>query len=221
MSQTGVAPYRAPIRLRDGRIRNFCLARDLASLLWIANLGTIELHTFLGAAHTLDQPTAVVFDLDPEPPAGTEDAARVALRLRHWLAARDLIGVVKTTGGSGLHVLVPLNAPHSYAQTRDFARKAARELAGEDQQVTASMMQRARRTGTVLVDWAQNSERRTIVAPYSLRASELPSVSTPVTWAEVERSRATLRFGAREVLARLDRIGDLFEPALSAVQSIG
>jgi bifunctional non-homologous end joining protein LigD len=74
--------HTAPIRLRDGRIRNFCLARDLASLLWIANLGTVELHTFLGVAHTLDQPTAVVFDLDPEPPAGTEDAARVALRLR-------------------------------------------------------------------------------------------------------------------------------------------
>jgi bifunctional non-homologous end joining protein LigD len=210
----------APIRLRDGRIRNFCLARDAASLLWIANLGTVELHTFLAVAGALDQPTAVLFDLDPEPPAGLADACRVALVLRERLGARGLAAVVKTTGGAGLHVVVPLNRPHSYARTRDFARRLAHELAEDDEQIVASATRRDRREGTVLIDWAQNSERRSVVAPYSLRASYVPLVSTPVAWDEVESGNEGLLFGPSEVLDRVARLGDLFGPAAHAVQTI-
>lgn len=209
-----------PIRLRNGRVRNFCLARDVHSLLWIANLGTIELHIFLGRARTLEQPTAVVFDLDPEPPAGTADAARVALILRDRLACGGLTAVVKATGGEGLHVLVPLNCPHTYAQTRSFARGLARELAAEHRDVVASAAARQRRAGTVLIDWAQNNERRSIVAPYSLRAADRPRVSAPLRWEEVERRPQELGFGPQDTLARLRRVGDSFADALSAVQRL-
>jgi bifunctional non-homologous end joining protein LigD len=213
----------AAIGLRDGRTRNFCLARDEASLLWIANLGTIELHVFLGRAQSLQQPTAVLFDLDPQPPASIAEAARVALILRDRLAQERLAAVVKTTGGEGLHVVVPLNRPHTYAQTRAFARRIAAELAAEHEQIAGSATRRERRApGAVLIDWAQNNERRTMVAPYSLRANDLPWVSAPLAWAEVERANeSTLRIEPDEVLDRLERMGDLFEPSLTAVQRIG
>jgi bifunctional non-homologous end joining protein LigD len=211
----------AAIALRDGRVRNFCLAQDLPSLLWIANQGTIELHAFLASAQTLDRPMAVLFDLDPEPPAGFCDAARVALLLRDLLARRNLLAVVKTTGGVGLHVLVPLNSRHGYEQTRKFARAAARELAAHHPDVATSAAHRDRRAGTVLVDWAQNGERRTMVAPYSLRAADVPSVSTPVSWREIECARGMLRFAPHETLARVEQLGDLFEPTLTTVQSLG
>lgn len=211
----------APIRLRDGRVRNFCLARDLPSLLWITNLGTVELHVFLASVRKLDEPKAVLFDLDPEPPAGLEEACRVALLLRDRLEARNLTSVVKTTGGSGLHILVPLNCAHSYAQTRELARSLAHELAREHPGVVASAALREQRRGAVLIDWAQNSERRSVVAPYSLRASVVPLVSTPVGWEEIERGGDGLWFTPNEVLERVERMGDLFAPALAAVQTIG
>ncbi len=208
------------LRLRDGRIRNFCLARDRDSLLWIANLGTIELHIFLGTATALAQPASVLFDLDPEPPASLSDAARVALVLRERLARRGLSAVVKTTGGSGLHILVPLNCSHTYAETRAFAREVAQELAAEDERIVASATQCEGRRGTVLIDWAQNNEQRSLVAPYSLRATDLPSASTPVSWAEVQRAGGSLRFAPAQVLERIARHGDLAQPLLSVVQAL-
>lgn len=210
----------ASIQLRNGQLRKFCLADDRRSLLWIANLNAIEFHMFLGTAAALDVPTAVLFDLDPEPPAGLVDAAAVAVMLRERLAADGLEALVKTTGGSGLHLLVPLNNPHAYAHTRRFAREIATSLAQRDERVSASATDRAGRAGKVLIDWAQNSERRSFVAPYSLRASDVPSVSTPVSWEEVERSAAPLRFGPHDVVARVRSVGDLFEPAVRLVQRL-
>ena len=211
----------AAIRLRNGQVRNFCLARDRASLLWIANLCALELHVFLGLAGSLNQPTAVLFDLDPVPPATLGEAAQVAVLLRERLAAGRLSAVVKTTGGAGLHVLVPLNSSHEYGQTRSFARRIADELADKHERVTASSTPHQLRSGQVLIDWAQNSERRTFVAPYSMRADDAPMASTPVSWTEVERGDCDLRFGPDEVLDRLERLGDLFEPAITSVQRIG
>jgi bifunctional non-homologous end joining protein LigD len=209
----------AVLRLRDGRVRRFCLVDGVDSLLWVANLSAVELHVFLGLAGSLAEPTAVLFDLDPEPPAGLLDACRVAVLVREWLAAAGLSAVVKTTGGSGLHVLVPLNSPHTYSETRDFARRVASELAATDDRIAPSAGRRALRRGTVLIDWAQNNERRSMVAPYSLRASVAPSVSAPVTWEEVEAG-VEAWLGPDEVLERVDRLGDPFEAALSLVQRV-
>ena len=209
----------AAVQLRDGRVRRLCLVDGLESLRWVANLNTIELHVFLGTASSLSQPTGVLFDLDPEPPAGFADASRVALRLRERLSALGLTAVVKTTGGSGLHVLAPLNSAHSYSQTRGFARRVAADLAASDERVASSAARRSMRRGQVLVDWAQNNERRTMVAPYSLRAADVPLVSAPVLWSELEAGEQ-LWFGPREVLERVERIGDPFGPALSLEQRL-
>jgi bifunctional non-homologous end joining protein LigD len=209
----------AAVQLRDGRVRRLCLVDGLESLRWIANLNTIELHVFLGTASSLSQPTGVLFDLDPEPPAGFADASRVALRLRERLSALGLTAVVKTTGGSGLHVLAPLNSAHSYSQTRAFARRVAADLAASDERIASSAARRSTRRGQVLVDWAQNNERRTMVAPYSLRAADVPLVSAPVLWSELEAGEQ-LWFGPREVLERVERIGDPFGPALNLEQRL-
>jgi bifunctional non-homologous end joining protein LigD len=209
----------AAVQLRDGRVRRMCLVDGLESLLWVANLNTIELHVFLGTASSLSQPTGVLFDLDPEPPAGFADASRVALALRERLSALGLAAIVKTTGGSGLHVLVPLNSPHSYAQTRAFARRVAADLAASDERIASRAARRSTRRGQVLVDWAQNNERRTLVAPYSLRAADVPLVSAPVLWSELEAGEQ-LWFGPGEVLERVERMGDLFAPALNVEQRL-
>ena len=212
-----------PIRLRSGQLRNYCLVNDLPSLLWVANLGAIELHPFLARAPALDEPAGVLFDLDPQEPAGTAECARVALRLREVLSEHGLIAVAKTSGSAGVHVLVPLNAPHSYVETKAFARELAERLAGADPGIAARASRRAARAGTVLVDWAQNSERRSTAAPYSLRVADVPSVSAPVRWEEVEqatRHAQRLVFGPADVLERLAQGGDLFEAALTAVQRL-
>ncbi len=168
----------------------------------------------------MDCPAAILFDLDPEPPAGLSDACRVALLVRDRLAVHGLRAVVKTTGGSGLHVLVPLNSPHTYTQTRGFAREFASSLAARSEGVVATASRRDRRAGTVLIDWAQNHERRSMIAPYSLRANLVPLVSMPVSWEEVERGGDSLLFDPPEALERIERLGDLFEPALRDVQSL-
>jgi bifunctional non-homologous end joining protein LigD len=212
----------ASVRLRDGRARRFCVARDARSLLWIANLGTIELHVFLAGGRDLERPAAVLFDLDPEPPAGSADACRVAVLVRDRLALSGLRSVVKTTGGSGLHVLVPLASVYAYEQTRRFARTVAESLADAVPGVVARAGRRERRVGTVLIDWAQNHERRSMVAPYSLRANVVPLVAAPVSWEEVERgaSGASLWVGPAEALERIERLGDLFAPALGGGQKL-
>jgi bifunctional non-homologous end joining protein LigD len=210
----------AEVRLRDGRVRNFCMARDARSLLWIANLGTIELHVFLSAGQALERPGAVLFDLDPEPPAGLADACRVALLVRDRLSSMGLRAVVKTTGGSGLHVLVPLGGSDGYSETRAFARSVAESLAREVDGVVARAARRERRAGTVLIDWAQNHERRSMIAPYSLRANVVPLVSAPVSWEEVARGGEGLLFGPGAGLERIERLGDLFAPALNGGQSL-
>jgi bifunctional non-homologous end joining protein LigD len=207
------------LRLRDGTVRRFCLVEGVDALLWVANLSTIELHVFLGTADRLGEPTAVLFDLDPEPPAGMTDACRVALALRERLVAEGLTSVVKTTGGSGLHVLVPLNGSCSYDHTRAFARLVASELAAADRRIVASAARRTSRQGTVLIDWAQNNERRSMVAPYSLRANVVPLVSAPLLWSEVEAG-GQMWFGPDEVLARVERLGDPFADALTLVQRL-
>ena len=195
-----------PIRLRNGEIRNYCVVEDEAGLAWLANRSVIELHPFLG----LDRQQAIVFDLDPGEPADVADCAGVALLLRERLGDD---AVVKTSGSVGLHVFVPTSA--TYEETRAFARTVAEELQAAHPDSVVSTTERAARAGKVLVDWMQNARMRSTVAPYSLRAAPWPTVSTPVSWEEVERCAAERRpelltFLAWNVPARIERLGDLF-----------
>ncbi|MDQ3991382.1 MAG: non-homologous end-joining DNA ligase [Actinomycetota bacterium] len=213
------------VRGRTGEAIDYCLIEDVASLVWAANLGTIELHPFLAPAERPDEPTVVAFDLDPGPPADLVDCCEVALWLREVLDGLGLEAFAKTSGAVGLHVYVPLGPGHRYDATKPFARGVARLLAERNPDRVIERMTRSLRPGKVLVDWLQNDPTRSTVAPYSLRAMAWPTVSTPVTWDEVEgavrdRSPGTVTFQPGDVLDRIERMGDLFGPVLEIDQSL-
>jgi bifunctional non-homologous end joining protein LigD len=208
-----------PLRLRDGTVRNHCVVEDLPSLAWVANLGTIELHAHHFAAERPDEPTVVTLDLDPGRGAALSEACRVALLLRGLLEEMGLPAYVKTSGGIGLHLYAPLDAPQPGERTRALARGLAARLAAEHGELVTDDQRSPARRERVLVDWLQSDPRRTTVAPYSLRATDVPAVSRPLDWGEVEAAvgsgdAAKLRFGPAEVLARVERLGDLFRGAL-------
>jgi bifunctional non-homologous end joining protein LigD len=207
------------VRGQRGETLRYCLIDERATLAWLANLGTIELHPFLALARKPDEPTALVFDLDPGPPASLVAAAQVALLVREVLREHELDGTVKTSGSLGLHVYVPLAAGHTFGETKWFARRIADRLSATAPNLMIGNVSRARRTGRVFIDWVQNDPNRSTVAAYSLRGTPWPLVSTPVTWDEVETTATRARpelllFGPLQVLERVRRFGDLFEPAL-------
>ncbi len=205
---------------------DYVLADDLATLVWLANLAAIELHTPLALAEAIDRPTALVFDLDPGAPATVLECCHVALRLQGMFEHLGLDSFAKTSGSKGLQVYVPLNSPDvSYAQTKPFARTVAELLEQSEPDLVVSRMTKARRGGKVLIDWSQNDARKTTVCAYSLRASERPTVSTPLDWQEVRRAAddgdpSRLAFEAGEVLSRVSERGDLFAPVLSLIQKL-
>ncbi len=203
----------------------YCVVDDLASLVWLASIADLELHTSLSLARAIDRPTAVVFDLDPGPPADVIASCRVALLVRELLAALELESFPKTSGSKGIQVYVPLNVAVTYAETKPFAHAVARLLERRHPGLVVERMQKSLRAGKVLVDWSQNDPHKTTVCAYSLRARPRPTVSTPLRWAEVERAAragrpGALAFEAKDVLARVRRSGDLFEPVLTLRQRL-
>ena len=196
---------------------HFCLANDLPTLVWAANLADLELHTSLSRADEITCPTALVFDLDPGPPATIVECCEVALLLRPLLAADGLAALPKTSGSKGLQLYVGLAPPASSEATSAYAKALAQRLEREYPDRVVSPMTKALRPGKVLVDWSQNNSAKTTVTVYSLRAKTgRPTVSTPVTWDEVEacRSPEDLVFTSDDVLARVEKHGDLFAPLL-------
>lgn len=204
---------------------NFCLANDLPTLVWAANLADLELHTSLSRWRPIEQPTMMVFDLDPGEPADVLDCCQVGLWVRAFFEEAGMRSFAKTSGSKGLQIYVPLNLPLTYDQTKPFAHALAEKLEREHPSRVVSKMLKKLRGGKVLVDWSQNDQRKTTVCVYSLRARERPTVSTPVQWSEVERALqkedpTLLTFHAEDVLARVERLGDLFEPVLTLKQSL-
>jgi bifunctional non-homologous end joining protein LigD len=209
-----------------GKPTDYILADDEPTIVWLANLAAIELHVPLSRAESMQRPTAVVFDLDPGAPASIVECCRVAMLLRGVFDGVGLQSFAKTSGSKGLQVFVPLNREGvTYEHTKPFAKTVAELLEQAEPDLVVSRMTRARRTGKVLIDWSQNDAKKTTVCAYSLRASERPTVSTPVRWEEVQATRdsgqaASLAFEAGEVLARVADHGDLFAPVLSLVQAL-
>jgi bifunctional non-homologous end joining protein LigD len=199
----------ASLRLQSGEVRRYCVIDDLRSLVWVANLAAVELHPYPTRADRPDEPVALLLDLDPGPGTAFGEACRVALLLRELAAPRGLDPLPKTSGGAGLHLYARLAA----GTTFDAARHLARELAGAASErlpeLVAPPSARSRQDGRVLVDWHQNSPRRSTIAPYSLRAEAALGVSTPLRWDEVENGELP-RFRPPDVLARVERHGDLF-----------
>lgn len=214
-----------PSASRSGERFDYCVVDDLASLVWVANLASIELHPLLSATGGVDHPRAMVFDLDPGPAVDVIDCCEIALRLRETLDRVGLASFPKTSGLKGLHVYVPLNLACGYTETKAFARNVARLLKESHPERVVDRSERSLRAGKVLVDWSQNNAIRSTVAAYSLRAARVPAVSTPLEWREVEeaiqhRNRALLAFDAADVLERMDALGDPFRPVLQLQQTL-
>lgn len=212
---------------RDGSAGeiNYCTLPDVPSLLWMANLGSIELHPLLGTCRRPERPTSLVFDLDPGAPAGLFDCAVVARELRAMLRSLGLESVVKTSGGKGLHMWVPLNTPVTFDDTKDFAHAVAMLLEKQHPTLVTSVMRKSERGGKVFIDWSQNDRSKTTVAPYSVRAMAAPTVSTPLLWEEIDavrtrRDAARLSFDITEVPQRIGKHGDLFAPVRALKQRL-
>jgi bifunctional non-homologous end joining protein LigD len=209
----------------NSRTVNYILADDLSTVVWMANLAAIELHPSLSLAKKIESPTMMVFDLDPGPPANIVQCAQVGMWLREIFDHFGLQSFPKTSGSKGLQIYVPLNTPTSYDVTKTFAHALARLLEDQHRDLVVSDMKKELRKGKILVDWSQNDQHKTTIAVYSLRARENPTVSTPVKWEEVEhmlkkKDASLLVFEAGEVLKRVEKMGDLFEPALALKQKL-
>lgn len=209
---------------RSGKI-DFCVCDGLPTLIWMAQLAAIELHPSLSLGRAPTRPTVLAFDLDPGPPAGVVDCCRVAIRLRDMFGHFGVRCFPKTSGSKGLQVYVPLNKKASYETTKPFAKAIAQLLEKQTPDKVVSKMKKVEREGRVFVDWSQNHRSKTTIAVYSLRARERPTVSTPVTWEEVEAAAdsgdgSPLVFEAGAVLERVEQHGDLFAPVLELEQDL-
>jgi bifunctional non-homologous end joining protein LigD len=210
---------------QNGRVMQFCLVQDLATLAWAVNLADLEMHVPLHRAKDLDRPDSVVFDLDPGAPADLVACCEVALILQDTFSRLGLQSFAKTSGSKGMQLYVPLKPRTSYAETKPFARATAEALAASRPGLVVSNMSKSLRGGKVLVDWSQNDPHKTTVCVYSLRARERATVSAPVTWDEVRRCHdardpSLLSFETRDLLRRVEEHGDLFAPLLKLKQSL-
>jgi bifunctional non-homologous end joining protein LigD len=210
---------------RDEVIEHCDLA-DVAAMVWAANLGAIELHVPMARAPDPTVPRAVVFDLDPGAPADVVTCAEVALYLKDVFDRLSLTAVPKTSGGKGLQLYVPVNRDElTYDDTRDFSREIAQLLERVHPELVISTQTKTERVGKVLIDWYQNHLTKTTVCVYSPRARQRPTVSTPVTWDEVDEAArkqdaTLLRFELDDVLERVRAQGDLFAPVAELVQEL-
>ncbi len=209
---------------RGGDI-GYCRMDEPASLVWAANMAGLELHVPMALAEDLETPRAVVFDFDPGAPAAMKECCEIALLVRDVLAAVNLEGFAKTSGSKGLQLYVPLNTRCTHQQAADFALAVGQMLEHQHQhrdRVTTTMA-KAVRPGKIFVDWSQNARFKTTIGVYSMRARPEPTCSTPVTWDEVKECAdggPELRFLWSEVLDRVDKLGDLFEPVLTLQQTL-
>jgi bifunctional non-homologous end joining protein LigD len=199
---------------------DFAVADNLATLVWVANLASLELHIpqwTLGARGERGNPDRLVFDLDPGPPATIVECCEVALLLRDELVAAGLEPMAKTSGSKGMQLYCGIRTS-TPDRASAYAKELAEKLASMDPGLITAKMAKNLRPGKVFIDWSQNNRYKTTVAPYSLRARELPTVSTPITWDEVAECRAPedLVFTADDVLDRVDEHGDLYAPVLTA-----
>jgi bifunctional non-homologous end joining protein LigD len=215
----------ARVKMKGVKAIDFCLCEDLPTLVWLANLADLELHPSLALAADVTSPTILAFDLDPGEPATIVECCDVAVRLRVALDSIGLQCFAKTSGSKGMQVYVPLNTPTSYDVTKPFALALAQVLERAEPDLVVSDMKKSLRGGKVLVDWSQNDEHKTTVGVYSLRARERPTVSTPITWDEVEsvvasRDPDELVFTTDDVLARVAARGDLFAPVATVEQEL-
>ena len=217
----------APIWSRhSNRTIEYCVVNDLATLVWVANLASLELHTQLHCEDDVERPTMVAFDLDPGEPAGVIECSQVALWLRDVLGDLGLEAFAKTSGSKGMQVYVPLNTKGvTYDDTKAFSHALAQLLEKQHPKEVVSVMRKDLRGGKVFIDWSQNDEHKTTVCVYSLRARPEPTASTPLTWEEVTAAHEAgdahaLKLEAPAVVERVTEDGDLFAAVVELEQRL-
>jgi bifunctional non-homologous end joining protein LigD len=224
-------PLKRPTWVHDSTVTSsthgsltFCVIDNAPTLVWMANRAALEYHTYLYRDGHEDEPTMLVFDLDPGAPATLSDCLDIAVVVRDLLHELGLQVFAKTSGGKGLHLGVPLRGA-TFSQVKTFARAVAELLAREEPKRVTSRMAKSERGGRVLIDWSQNDHGKTTACAYTLRARQRPTVSTPVSWEEIDEARRKrkterLEFETSDVLARVADLGDLFAPTLTVRQRL-
>jgi bifunctional non-homologous end joining protein LigD len=212
-------------RAQKGTIIDYCLLREPADLVWTAQMASLEIHPGLATKADLQCPSWVVFDLDPGEGADVLDCAQVGLWIRDVFEQLGLECVIKTSGSKGLQLYLPLHTKTTFEDTSGFAQAVAQLLEKQHPKQVVSVQTKEKRKNKVLVDWYQNTDFKTTVAVYSLRARERPTVSTPIAWDEVEEAceaedASLLVFESDEVLERVEQHGDLFAPLLEVKQKL-
>jgi bifunctional non-homologous end joining protein LigD len=207
-------------RPRQRRRIDAPLVNDELALLWMVNMGCIDLNTWYSRVDKLDRPDFVLFDLDPSPDVGFPETVQVALLVKEALDALGLKSFPKTSGADGIHVLVPVERRHSYDDTREFAEIVARALATTNRGLVTTEWSKSKRKG-VLIDANQNGEGKTIASVYSVRPKEGAPVSTPLRWEEVDESLDPAAFTMDVVRERVAKHGDVYEGVLTTRQSLG
>ncbi len=202
------------------RDADLILVNDLASLVWVVSLASIEIHTWLSRATAIKSPDYAVFDLDPAQPAGFKEAFEVAQVIRAAIAEFDLTALPKTSGSKGLQLFVPVGEGYSYKQIRDFVEFIGRAVGKAMPDLVTWEWAVAARSGKVRIDYTQNVFGKTMVAPYSARPVPGAKVSTPVTWDELAAGVTNHDFDIKNVPQRLREVGDLFAPLLLGGQSL-
>ena len=202
---------------KSGNVIDFPVVNDLASLLWVVNLGCIDLNQWYARCDDVDRPDYLHFDLDPGPGVKFARVLDAALVVRDALDALGMTSLVKTTGSSGVHLYVPIRRGPLQKRVWTFAKALAQTLAAQHPKLLTSEYRIADRPkGRVLVDYNQNAWGRTLASIYSARPKKGATVSTPVTWKEIERGVAIEDFTIRNVPARVRKLGDLWKPLLAA-----
>jgi bifunctional non-homologous end joining protein LigD len=205
---------------RQKRMISYPLVNDELALLWMVNMGCIDMNVWYSQVDKPERPDFVLFDLDPSPDVGFKETVQVALLIKEVLDALELEGFPKTSGSDGIHVLVPVARRYTYADTREFAEIVARTLASTHRGLVTTEWSKQKRRG-VLIDSNQNGEGKTIASVYSVRPREGAPVSTPLRWEEVNEALDPHHFTMEVVLGRIERDGDLYEQVLTKRQSIG
>jgi len=200
----------------SGNIIDFPMIQDLPSLLWVINLGCIDLNQWYARCDDVDLPDYLHFDLDPVPGASFEKVIEASLFLKKALDSLRIPSYAKTTGSRGIHIYVPIQRGPTQKQVWGFAKEFAHAVASEAPQLLTAVYQVSKRPkGRVLVDYNQNAWGRTLASVYSVRPSQQPTVSTPVQWKELERGVVMEDFRIDSVPTRVRKLGDLWKPLLA------
>jgi len=200
----------------SGNIIDFPMIQDLPSLLWVINLGCIDLNQWYARCDDVDLPDYLHFDLDPVPGASFEKVIEASLFLKKALDSLRIPSYAKTTGSKGIHIYVPIQRGPTQKQVWGFAKEFAHAVASEAPQLLTAVYQVSKRPkGRVLVDYNQNAWGRTLASVYSVRPSQQPTVSTPVQWRELERGVVMEDFRIDSVPTRVRKLGDLWKPLLA------